>query len=395
MKDSKTVLDHMLAPLVQKYLERLQTRESLIAELIAKLESGSLTGEGRSALRKHAHQLAGSGATYGFPAISEAGFALEDAMDAGLEEKGLLPLAQALLQSCHAVQFLQDSSRKTARKTAISDAIPAWDAAQNDTSGEASRKSVLVIDDDPAVQEAVKRLLACDAAVITAPHVEMGMELTKRHRPDLVLLDIDLPVASGMAYLRAMRQDGQLSHTPVVMLTIYRRGVDVVQAMRAGAVGYIAKPIDAATFQGYVRALLLHAGTTVLIADDDEAINDLLAAKFRSLGVRVLQAKSGGSIRELVASHKPQLIVVDWKVTGLDPPAPEKSLREMCGTDTPHCVVLAGPRASQDEVEAAWPGADAYVSKPFAPAEVVTRCLNQLGLPGYEPIPSTRHTAPR
>lgn len=395
MKDSKTVLDHMLAPLVQKYLERLQARESFISALIEKYEKGDLSGEDMAELRLEAHQLAGSGATYGFPAISEAGFALEGAIEAKLESKDILPLARALLQSCHAVQFLQNSSRQPVRKTAISDAIPALDNSQRENGAEVAQKSVLVIDDDPSIQEAVKRLLEYDARVITAPHVEMGIDITKQIKPDLVLLDIDLPVANGMAYLRAMQQDEEFRHTPIVMLTIYRRGVDVVQAMRAGAVGYIIKPIDAATFPGYVRALLLHTGTTVLVADDDESINDLLAVKFRSLGVRVLQAKSGDAIHDIIASHKPQMIIVDWKMSGLDPAAPEKSLRTMCGAEMPQCVVLAGPHASKEDVRAIWPEADECFAKPFTPGEVVTRCLKRLGLPGYEPIPSGHHTVPR
>ncbi|MER2519299.1 MAG: response regulator [Bdellovibrionales bacterium] len=392
MKDAKTVLDHMLAPMIQKYLERLQTRELLLSTLIEKIESGPLANADRNALRKEAHQLAGSGATYGFPSISEAGFALEAALEAKLAEKDILPFAQALLQSCHAVQFLQSSSRQPVRKSAIANALP----IQTEMSPDLLRsKTVLLIDDDPAIQDFVKKLLEHDAKVVVAPHVEMGTDLTRQHRPDLVLLDIDLPVANGMAYLRAMQQDEEFRHTPIVMLTVYRRGVDVVQAMRAGAVGYVIKPIDAATFPGYARALLLHTDTTVLIADDDETINDLLAVKFRSLGVRVLQARSSDAIPEIVSKDSPDMVIVDWKMAGLDPAAPEKALKAMCGAKTPKCVVLVGPLADKEEMRALWPNVDDCFAKPFTPAEVVTRCLKRLGLPGYEPMPSSHHTEAR
>ncbi len=382
MKDARTVLDHMLAPMVQKYLERLQARESLIEALTEQLERGSLTDEERDALRREAHQLAGSGATYGFPDISEAGFALEEAMLARLSEKDLSPLARSLLQSCRAVRFLQGSSRQPVRKLAIADALP----IVSEASPEEGRpnKTVLLIDDDPAIQDLVRKLLERDAEVVVAPHVERGMELMRQKRPALVLLDIDLPVASGMACLRAMQQDEDLRHAPVVMLTMYRRGVDVVQAMRAGAIGYVIKPIEAATFPGYVRALLRHTDTTVLIAEDDEAIGDLLAVKFRNLGVRALQAQSCDAIPEIVKRHRPQIIAVDWKLAGLDPAAPEQAIKALCGEESPRCVVLVGPGASREEAMALWPSADDFFAKPFAPAEVVTSCLKRLGLPGYE-----------
>lgn len=388
MKDSKTVLEHMFAPMIQKYLERLRTREALIAALIEKLEHGNLANEDAAELRREAHQLAGSGATYGFPAISEAGFALERAMETKQDRNDILALARALQQSCHAVQFLQSSGRKPGRKPAIAGELPAAGASNHEECSAEPKKTVLLIDDDPAIQELIKKLLERDAHVVVAPHVEMGVDMTRQHEPDLVLLDIDLPVATGMAYLRAMQQDERYRHIPVVMLTVYRRGVDVVQAIRAGAVGYVIKPIDGATFPGYIRALLLHSDTTVLIADDDEAIGDLLAVKFRSLGARVVQAKSGDSMPDLIRTHGPGLIVVDWKLSGLDPVAPEKSLMAMCGEQKPKCVVLYGSQAGQNEARRTWPHADDRFSKPFTPAEVVTRCLKLLGLPGYEPLPS-------
>lgn len=393
MKDTKSVLDHMFAPMIQKYLERLRSREAQIASLVEKLENGTMTRGESAELRREAHHLAGSGGTYGFPAISEAGFALERALEEKRDKSEILSLARALQQSCHAVQFLESSGRgRPARKPTIVGEFP---AVNGEAVADKPRKRVLLIDDDPAIQGIITNLLQRDAEVIVAPHVDMGVEITKRREPDLVLLDIDLPVANGMTYLRAMRQDERYCHIPVVMLTVYQRGADVVQAMRAGAVGYIIKPIDSTTFPGYVRALLLHADTTVLVADDDEAISDLMAAKFRSFGARVVQSRLGDALPALIAKHHPDLIVVDWNLSGLDPAAPEKALMGLCGEKKPKCVVLHGAQAGREKIRRIWPHADDLFSKPFTPAEVVARCLKILGLPGYEPIPSGPNGIPK
>ncbi len=99
------------------------------------------------------------------------------------------------------------------------------------------RTSVLVVDDDQAIREVIAEVLRDEGYdVVCAENGAAAMqELSKERRPDLVLLDLMMPVMSGWEVLEQLQADGMLSRIPVV----------VVSAMNApGAHEHLAKPID-------------------------------------------------------------------------------------------------------------------------------------------------------
>lgn len=75
-----------------------------------------------------------------------------------------------------------------------------------------------------------------------------GVRLAVSHRPDLVLLDIQLPGMDGYATAREMRAQPALEKTPIVALTSYAMVGDREKALAAGCTGYIEKPINPVTF---------------------------------------------------------------------------------------------------------------------------------------------------
>jgi two-component system, OmpR family, response regulator CpxR len=101
----------------------------------------------------------------------------------------------------------------------------------------AHRTSVLVVDDDQAIREVIAEVLRDEGYEVLC--AENGLqalrELHKEHHPDLVLLDLMMPVMSGWEVLEELQADAELSRIPVV----------VVSAMNApGACEHLAKPID-------------------------------------------------------------------------------------------------------------------------------------------------------
>jgi len=75
-----------------------------------------------------------------------------------------------------------------------------------------------------------------------------GIELAGRIKPDLILLDIQLPVMDGYAVARELRLNPSLRDVPIVAVTSYAMVGDRERALEAGCVGYIEKPINPATF---------------------------------------------------------------------------------------------------------------------------------------------------
>jgi len=79
------------------------------------------------------------------------------------------------------------------------------------------------------------------------------VDLAVLHEPDLILLDIQLPVMDGYSVARAIRNRPSLAKTPMIAVTSYAMPGDCDQAMAAGCTGYIEKPIDPENFMSQVE----------------------------------------------------------------------------------------------------------------------------------------------
>ena len=92
--------------------------------------------------------------------------------------------------------------------------------------------------------------------VVTAENGREAIDQARLHRPDLILMDIQMPVMDGYEATMQLKADAQLRSTPVVALTAYAMPHEREQAMAAGCVGHIEKPIDTQTFNAQVSAYL-------------------------------------------------------------------------------------------------------------------------------------------
>jgi two-component system cell cycle response regulator DivK len=87
-----------------------------------------------------------------------------------------------------------------------------------------------------------------DYQVIQARNGVDGISLASQHKPDLILLDIQLPVMDGYAVARELRKNQELIKVPIVAVTSYAMPGDRDHALEAGCTGYIEKPINPETF---------------------------------------------------------------------------------------------------------------------------------------------------
>ena len=117
-------------------------------------------------------------------------------------------------------------------------------------------KRVLVADDNPVSRELIREILEDDCELIEAGDGREALEKLREHRPDLALLDIQMPVMDGNAVVREIRADPQFSKLPVVALTAYAMQGDRERALALGFNAYITEPIDIPAFQAEVAALL-------------------------------------------------------------------------------------------------------------------------------------------
>lgn len=105
-----------------------------------------------------------------------------------------------------------------------------------------SMKKILFIEDEPTLQKAVGEVLTQEGIeVLSALDGERGLELVKKEKPDLVLLDLILPKKDGFEVLRAMKEDENSKDIPVIVLTNLEGMGDVEKALSLGATTYLVK----------------------------------------------------------------------------------------------------------------------------------------------------------
>jgi two-component system cell cycle response regulator DivK len=109
--------------------------------------------------------------------------------------------------------------------------------------------TILVIEDNEKNMYLVTFILEKTGyRVVQARDGQAGIALARQIIPDLILLDIQLPVMDGYAVAHELTKNGDLGHVPIVAVTSYAMPGDREHALEAGCVGYIEKPINPATF---------------------------------------------------------------------------------------------------------------------------------------------------
>jgi CheY-like chemotaxis protein len=110
-------------------------------------------------------------------------------------------------------------------------------------------KTILVVEDNELNMKLVKGLIKIGKyRMLEAIDAESGIQLIREQRPDLVLMDIQLPGMDGLSATKIIKEDPSLKDIPIVALTSYAMQGDKEKALEAGCTGYIAKPIDTRKF---------------------------------------------------------------------------------------------------------------------------------------------------
>lgn len=123
-------------------------------------------------------------------------------------------------------------------------------------------KKILVIEDDAKIAAALRvRLTATGYEVITAGDGFTGLKMTMTHTPDLILLDIMMPVGMGFSVAERLRDLG-LGEIPIIFITASKRTGLRKTAQQLGAAGFFEKPYDADELLAAIRLILNSAGQT-------------------------------------------------------------------------------------------------------------------------------------
>lgn len=123
------------------------------------------------------------------------------------------------------------------------------------------KKTIVIAEDESQIANLVKfKLEKSGYEVFWGDNGKVALELINSHLPDLVILDVMMPVMDGFEVLRSIKAEERTSNIPVIMLTARGMEDDVLKGFESGAVDYMTKPFSVLELAARVKSALARAG---------------------------------------------------------------------------------------------------------------------------------------
>lgn len=193
---------------------------------------------------------------------------------------------------------------------------------------------VLMVDDHPVLRDGVAAILAAEPGMMLVGEADdgrEGVEQFRRHRPDIVLMDLQMPNMNGTDAIRAIRAESPQAR--IIVLTISGGDAHALRAFRAGASGYLLKNAFRKELLDTIRAV--HAGQkrippSIAAALAEHVADDMLTAR----ELEVLVQVAGGHANKIIADH---LAITEGTVKG----HMKSVLSKLGANDRTHAVTIA------------------------------------------------------
>lgn len=368
----------------QKYLASLEEKAGVIKALWEQFLQGD-----RSVLpeiKRHAHSLKGSGATFGFAEISESGKQLEEASDADLLES------------------VNDLLNLIGRVTANASSKPTDNITRQVVANSVinESKDALVIQRNPdnarVIADCIEKLDGVENCMV-AVTAEEAANHYRNNRFALIVLDLVLPDKDGREVLRDIKQAGALS-SPVLVISGVASDSIYLECMTLGADQYLPKPFDTdklffeaqqLTQPNYLQVVktaipeesqeinsVQLQGVKILVAEDDEMQGIFIAQKLGEQGAEVTVVENGRMALEHLHSNSYAAVILDGLMPVMDGFDTLESIRI-----TPRLkglpVIMVTAMGSEENITRGFDlGANDYILKPFSEEQLVERIKSLL-----------------
>jgi len=267
------------------------------------------------------------------------------------------------------------------------------------------KATILIVEDDPlTLQTLIEYLQKSDIGTSVARSGEEALRQIVTAKPNLILLDVMLPGIDGFETCRQLKNNPATVEIPVIFLTALAETADRVTGFEAGGADYITKPFDfkevavrvntRLTIQKLQRRLRPKSSfvaseekkvtdeekATILIVDDDSMTLQLLVGYLNGLGFKTIGVQSGEEAIEQVGDTRPDLILLDVLMPGIDGFETCQQLKSNPITKEIPVIFMTALTEMTDKVRAFKAGGADYITKPHLYAEVVTRVNTHLTL---------------
>ena len=224
---------------------------------------------------------------------------------------------------------------------------------------------VLIVDDSLTVRMDIgEALQSAGFDTVMCADLRSAREALAREGSVLIVLDILLPDGDGLDFLKELRSSPATAQIPVLLLSTEADAKNRVRGMGAGADEYIGKPYDLGLLVARARALTqadasggVGLGRRVLVIDDSVTFRDELRQSLEGAGYHVREAATGEEGLALAAADRPDAVVVDGILPGIDGATVVRRLKSDTALRSTPCLLLTGAEGANDGLRALEAGA--------------------------------------
>jgi two-component system, NtrC family, sensor kinase len=231
-------------------------------------------------------------------------------------------------------------------------------------------QTVLIVDDSLTVRMDLAEAFGCAGfSPLLCATAADARDVLSRVSASVIILDVLLPDGDGVELLQDIRRSPAGLAAVIVMLSSEAEVRDRIRGLQTGADEYVGKPYDVGYLIAKVQERLqvrqgaAAGGTTILVIDDSATFREELRTAFESAGHRVLTAATGEDGLRVAGAQRPDAIVVDGVLPGIDGATVIRRIRLDAALRDVPCLLLTAAGDEGAELRALDGGADAFVRK--------------------------------
>jgi PAS domain S-box-containing protein len=238
--------------------------------------------------------------------------------------------------------------------------------------------TVLLVESDPDLQRLFRAQFEAEGwDVLASSRGEEALSTAAREKPDLIVVDLELEDMHGLEFLQRLRASPASVDIPTLLVG---PGGDTRQAISYGADGWVVGDADGLIAEAN-RLVSAPRRRVVLIIEDDPAVRMGLARGLRRAGYACLEASSGEAGVEMARARRPDLVLTDVQVPGMDGLMVLREFRADADLADVPAIVITG-HAAPDLVKAIESLGARFLPKPFGTSTVLREIGRLIGSPG-------------
>ena len=245
------------------------------------------------------------------------------------------------------------------------------------------------MDDSSAMRALIRRELA--PLGVTFEEAENGraaLDLAARFAPDLITLDLDMPVLDGYQTCEDLKSREQTLHIPVLVISAHPSDTDRLRALAAGAIDYYVKPFSEGSLRGLVRDFFTRSAersqVRVCVVESVGSARRAMVHLLENFGYSTIVYDTADSARVGLRGGVCELLVLDLDLPDFAGLSLLQDLRRQPAFERLPVVGLTGSAARRDLTVAFHLGVTDLLRKPFFPEEFLARVENQLRVTSLE-----------